>query len=330
MTLDQYVSVGHKDTFCQWLETRTRQLGSINGLPSWKFGIWKRGDKSKLPQKNYYYDENYSWQKVFGHGRDEAFKSIKDEILQIIDYAERGHFRRIDALHLTQFVKWKIAYLYSGERLIPIFNNGILAKIAADFGLRGNRPYPEIQDEMIARKPVHITTHQYMLILCAKFGGGAKEKAESVERLRRTTRRAAAEKNTGTQTRRGAVTYVATQKHNILQEALKQKLVAKYGEKNVLMEENNVDIKVLQPEKIYFYEVKSSAYASDCIREALGQILSYAHIDSDSRPKQLIVAGQYKPNHDEVEFINFVKKNLNLNFSYENIDLPSAVGAKSL
>jgi hypothetical protein len=40
----------------------------------------------------------------------------------------------------------------------------------------------------------------------------------------------------------------------------------------------------------------------------------------DSRPKQLIVAGQYKPNDDEVEFINYVKKNLNLNFSYENID----------
>jgi hypothetical protein len=42
--------------------------------------------------------------------------------------------------------------------------------------------------------------------------------------------------------------------------------------------------------------------------------------DDDSRPKQLIVAGQYKPNDDEVEFINYVKKNLNLNFSYENID----------
>jgi hypothetical protein len=87
--------------------------------------------------------------------------------------------------------------LYSGERLIPIFNNGILAKIAADFGLSGNRPYPEIQDEMIARKPVHITTHQYMLILCDKFGGGAKEKSDSVERIRRTTRRAAAEKTIG-------------------------------------------------------------------------------------------------------------------------------------
>jgi hypothetical protein len=87
------------------------------------------------------------------------------------------------------------------------------------------------------------------------------------------------------------------------------------------MEENFVDIKVIQPDKIYLYEVKSSAYASDCIREALGQILSCVHRDSDERPKQLIVAGQYKPNDDEVKFIDFVKKNLNLNFSYESVDL---------
>jgi len=98
-------------------------------------------------------------------------------------------------------------------------------------------------------------------------------------------------------------------------------LIAKYGKENVSMEENFVDIKVVQPNKIYLYEVKSSAYASDYIREALGQILSYAHRDSDKRPKQLIVAGQYKPNDDEVEFINFVRKNLKLNFSYESVDL---------
>jgi hypothetical protein len=267
-----------------------REQGSLEALTVFPHGSLEFGSEATNPpppKKNYYYDENYSWQKVFGHGRDEAFMNIKGEILQIIDYSEKGHFRRIDTLHLTQFVKWKIAYLYSGERLIPIFNNDILAKIAADFGISGNRPYPEIQDEMIARKPVHITTHQYMLKLCDKFGGGAKEKAESGKRIRRTTRQAAAEKNIGTQTRRGAGTYVATPKHNILQEALKHKLIEKYGKENVLMEENNVDIKVLQPKKIYFYEVKSSAYASDCIREALGQILSYAYIDSDSRPKSL-------------------------------------------
>ena len=263
---------------------------------------------------------NYSWQKFYGGNRDEAFKKIKAEILKIIDYAEKGQFERIDQLHLTQFVKWKIAYLYSNERLIPIFKKDLLAKIAIDFGLTTNRDtsYSEIQGVMIANKPAHLSVHDYMLELCAKFGDSAKKETETGER--RTTRRAATEKKIGTQTRRGTATCVATQKHNILQRALKKKLVAKYGEENVFMEENFVDVKVVQPDKIHLYEIKSSAYASDCIREALGQILSYAHRDNDSREKQLIIVGQYKPNSDEIEFINYVKENLNLHFSYESID----------
>lgn len=55
------------------------------------------------------------------------------------------------------------------------------------------------------------------------------------------------------------------------------------------MEKNFVDIKVSQPDIVYFYEIKSSAYASDCVREALGQILSYTHRDDDKRLKKLII-----------------------------------------
>ena len=82
MTLDQYVSVGDKDTFCQWLETRTRKLGSIKGVPSWKFGIYKRGDESQKP-KHFHNDSVYSWQKIFSDSdRNEAFKNIKTEICE--------------------------------------------------------------------------------------------------------------------------------------------------------------------------------------------------------------------------------------------------------
>jgi hypothetical protein len=48
--------------------------------------------------------------------------------------------------------------------------------------------------------------------------------------------------------------------------------------------------------------------------------------DDDKRPKQLIIVGQFKPNDDEVEFINYVKRNLKPDFSYENIDFHSSIG----
>ena len=52
LTLEQYVSVGDKDTFCQWLETKTRALGSIKGINSSKFGIYKRSDPNAKPKNN--------------------------------------------------------------------------------------------------------------------------------------------------------------------------------------------------------------------------------------------------------------------------------------
>ena len=319
MTLEQYVSVGNPDTFCQWVETKTVDLGNIKGpAGSIKFGIYKRTDKNKKP-RNYDNDEEYSWQKSFNtNTKDEAFQIVKSEIIKIIKCADVENFEAIDNSKLYDIFKWKVACLYSNERIIPIFNRDWMWRISEHFGLPRNSPYSAIHRKMISHKPHHLSVYEYSSELCGKFGG--KKNANPQIKARRTTREAVTGKNTGTQTRRGAATYVATQKHNILQEALKNKLVVKYGEENVFMEENFVDVKVVQPDKIYLYEVKSSAYASDCIREALGQILSYAHSDNDQRPKQLIIAGQYRPNDDEVEFINFVKRNLKLDFSYENID----------
>ena len=323
MTLKQYVSVGDKDTFCQWLETRTKELGSINGINSSKFGIYKRSDKSKKPKK-LVNDSDYSWQRFYSdNDKTQAFENIKNEILQIIKFAENGQFENIDNLHLTQFVRWKIAYLYSNERLIPIFKKDVLIKIAKHFGLDANYRTSNsvIQRLMISNKPAHLSIYEYSDELFEKFGRDKKKPTKERKGTRRTSRKAATGRNTTTQTRRGSTSYVATQKHNILQEALKQKLIVKYGEANVILEKNFVDIKVLQPDKIYFYEVKSAAFAADCIKQALGQILSYTQIEQDKRKKLLVVAGQYKPNDNEIDFINYVKKNLNLNFDYEHIDL---------
>ena len=43
-----------------------------------------------------------------------------------------------------------------------------------------------------------------------------------------------------------------------------------------------------QHDYLGFYEVKSSSYASDCIREALGQVLFYSSQDQDERIKKLV------------------------------------------
>jgi hypothetical protein len=97
MTLDQYVSVGDPDTFCQWVETKTEDLGNIKGpAGSIKFGIYKRTDKNKKP-RNYDNNEEYSWQKSFNaNTKDEAFQIVKNEIVKIIKCADVENFEEID------------------------------------------------------------------------------------------------------------------------------------------------------------------------------------------------------------------------------------------
>jgi hypothetical protein len=323
MTLSDYVGLRDKDTFCQWVETKTRVLGSIKGLTSIKFGIYERDDKNKRP-KNYKNDEKYSWLQGYGNTRNQAFERTKRDLLETIEFAERGDFKSIDSLLLPDLFKWKVAFLYSNERLIPIYKKDVLFKIATSLNLitDKNTKISEIQHLMMERKPSHLSVYEYMKQLFGKFGREKNESEETIPRTsERMTRKPAASLNTNAHVRTVTRSYLVEQKHNKLQEALKEELIKDYGEENVLLEENYVDIKLLQPNFITFFEVKSSSYASDCIRDALGQVLSYTFNDSDKREKKLVIVGQYSPNKDEEELIQYIKQKLNIDFEYRNINI---------
>lgn len=324
MTLQEYVGLKNKDTFCQWVETKTRALGSIKGLTSIKFGIYERNDPSSKP-KNYRNDEKYSWLRNYGDNRKEAFENVKQDIIKIIRLAELGKFEQIDSILLPDLFKWKVAFLYSNERLIPIYKHDVLIRIAEHFGLHTNRntTISEIQNVMVLNKPAQLNVYEFMRQLYNQFGE-TKDKKEIVGKRgggQRITRKSATTKNTNIQARTVTRSYFAEQKHNKIQEALKTILVKKYGKSNVVLEENFVDIKLIQPDYISFYEVKSSPYASECIKEALGQVLLYSLNDTDKRPKKHFVVGQYPATDNDKKYIDFLKQNLKLEFQYINVDI---------
>lgn len=326
LTLQEYVGLGNKDTFCQWVETKTRMLGSIKGMTSIKFGIYQRKDPTKKP-KNYKNDDQYSWLQSYGDSRKIAFENTKNDIIKIIKLSEIGKFSEIDNILLPDLFKWKVAFLYSNERLIPIYKRDVLFKIANHFGLNTNRHtrISEIQNVMMLNKPAHLDVYAFMWQLFNQFGNNEDRKEivgmNGQKKERRITRQATNERNTAPQIRTVTRSYIAEQKHNKIQEALVEILSTKYGKENVVLEENYVDIKLIQPSFINFYEVKSSSYASECIKEALGQILLYSFNDTDKRPKKHIIVGQYPTTENDKKYINFLKQNLKLEFDYLNVEI---------
>jgi hypothetical protein len=334
MDLADYVDVGNHDTFCYWVERETRYLGSILGSPAIKFGIYRR-KKGNEPIARYANDSEYSWRPFYGSSRDEAFKAIRNAILHVIDLSKNGIFSEIEEVRLSPMFKWKIAFLYSNERLVPIYEEKTLRRISEYFGLQQGREIlvSEIQERMMQNKPADLEIYEYMESLWYRFNEeGARQNehqdevvTESGKRVgsseQRAKRKAATDLNTNTQFRSVARSYLVEQKHNKLQESLHAELVKEFGQENVRLEEDFVDIKLTQPEYITFYEVKSSSYALACVREAIGQLLFYSIRDEDPRPKRLVVIGQYPPTPSEEEFIKKLKNELRVSLSYQHVSL---------
>ena len=133
MSLEEYSDVGNKETFCYWLEFETEELGRIGGKPSNKFGIWKRKAQKQIVSEDFLFDGVYAWYKKYGSNALQAFKSVKEHVINIIENSQAGKFKNIDGIDLDSLAKWKIAFVYSNYALMPIYKNEVIRKIARHF-----------------------------------------------------------------------------------------------------------------------------------------------------------------------------------------------------
>ena len=123
-----------KYSFCYWLETFTRHLGSIKGGSSSKFGIYQynpSNEKDVSPK-----DSGYTWskkyskvdQKEYTKAEDVWNKSLRNVIKSIAELASKGDYGKIDDIDFGEATKWKIAWLYEEKDgdLLNIFKRDAL------------------------------------------------------------------------------------------------------------------------------------------------------------------------------------------------------------
>lgn len=148
MPLDKYTNLNRSDSFCYWVESKTYELGSIWGGSSYKFGIYKYKEKPKDTRERFMCDDTYAWYTKNGNTTEEAYALVRSEIVKIANHARNGEFEAIDSITTFGDVfKWKIAFLYSNEQLVPIYNRTMLEKASAKFGMDNpsNKSIPEMQ-----------------------------------------------------------------------------------------------------------------------------------------------------------------------------------------
>ena len=136
ITLEEYTDTKRENSFCYWLEHITRDLGSIVGGSSYKFGIYKMGATSKTESAiNRTNDDEYAWHIKYGNEKEKAFESLKNIILKIAKAAKNNTLEIIDDIDLGHAYKWKIAFLYGDYNCVNIFKLDALRTIASNLNI---------------------------------------------------------------------------------------------------------------------------------------------------------------------------------------------------
>ena len=138
MPLEKYTNLNREDSFCYWIESKTQPLGSFWGGSSYKFLIYRYNNRPAEGDPRVISDDKYAWYANLGKDTaEEAYKVVRDEIVKVATLARAGDYEAIDNLdRLGHSYKWKIAFLYSDEKLIPVYNRGMLISFASHLGMR--------------------------------------------------------------------------------------------------------------------------------------------------------------------------------------------------
>jgi len=117
-------------------------------------------------------------------------------------------------------------------------------------------------------------------------------------------------------------------RHNDLQLALYEHLVAKHGADAVAAEQGNgagarVDVAVRIGSGYIFYEIKTALSARSCIREALAQLLEYSFWPGSVEAKSLRIVGEPPLDSEAAAFLKKLRNKFSLPVEYQQFDLVS-------
>lgn len=134
LAIEEYTNLNKSDSFCYWVETKLRKLGSIQGSTSYKFGIYEF-NKEPREGSGYSHDEKYAWLSKYGSDSKSAYETILSNLVKIAECAQVGDFEAIDSIDMSNMFKWKIAFLYSDYKLLNVFSEDSIRYLSKKFGM---------------------------------------------------------------------------------------------------------------------------------------------------------------------------------------------------
>lgn len=114
--------------------------------------------------------------------------------------------------------------------------------------------------------------------------------------------------------------------HNQIQDALYDQLTEAYGKNHVGTENptgkgTRIDAVVRHTDKYSFYEIKTSQSIRQCVRDAVGQLLEYAHFGNDVSIKELVIVSPNKITGECLSYLSSIREKYGIPLVYRQFDL---------
>jgi hypothetical protein len=178
MTIEQYANLKDHNSYCYWLEYRSEKIGAIGAISLHKFELWKPKVEKETKDNRYTSDGQYIWSTKMGKTAQEAFNTIRQLIFNIITNSEKQNWAAIDLIPFHLVTKWKIAFIYSDRRLLPIYSRRALIAITHGLG----ELFPEktdvsiLQEFILARKKPEESIKDFAWNLYGKYATKNKKR----------------------------------------------------------------------------------------------------------------------------------------------------------
>lgn len=104
--------------------------------------------------------------------------------------------------------------------------------------------------------------------------------------------------------------------HARLQNRLRRKLRSQYGAESVEMENEFVDLKLIESNRVTFIEIKMERTVKSCIRSALGQLLEYSHYPDQQKADALLIIGDACATENDRTYLSHIRMTFNLPIYY--------------
>ena len=326
ITLQEYTNL-NKNSFTYFVETWSKNIGSIKGINSFIFGIYERQNKEKRDDvRQYVYRDKYAWDKQFGDNEQEVFENVKYWVNEVIKNAQNSNFSVIEDIPLYSMFKWKIAFLYQNEKdltVVPIYTYNALRWFLQSIGVYKN-------GMTMAEMYLAIKFHKNFSSLEEVFEFGVNTWEDyvhfDIEEERNNIKYNISDENK----KRNATSSLELieyeikahkiqrrNPHHQLEQSFRKYLEEQLIAKNIKQDDSYIDFQFTLNDKKYICELKPSDNQKDilyAIQSAIGQIIKYS-FEKDFDYKVIVFQG--KPKKENSRFLEYLKSEYNIYYLYE-------------